>query len=276
MSLIDNDICAPGYVIHGSAVEDLLSNTISGHGTYKQTHVSEDGNKSTCVISCVAGSVERVNKLVSVCPLTSRYPGNIGDIIVGKVTSVGDDRWKVNVNGSRDAQLLLSATFLPNGDQRRKTEADQINMRNMFSEHDLITAEVQKVHHSDGSIVLHTRSEKYGRIDSPGILVKVKQNLVRRCKQHFVTLSCGVPIILGSNGFIWITEGGKGAGSNIDSISRIRNAILALDAKHLSIHPSSIDAVIQASLFYKVSPSQMTTLECRVQIVEAAMNQMQE
>lgn len=51
-----------------------------GHGTYT------DGEGT--VISSVAGAVERVNKLLSVRPLKTRYTGEIGDIVVGRITEV--------------------------------------------------------------------------------------------------------------------------------------------------------------------------------------------
>lgn len=51
-----------------------------GHGTY----VAEENT----VLSSVAGTVERVNKLLSVKPLKARYTGEIGDIVVGRVTEV--------------------------------------------------------------------------------------------------------------------------------------------------------------------------------------------
>jgi exosome complex component RRP4 len=54
-----------------------------GHGTYTE----EEGS---AVISSVAGTVERVNKLLSVRPLKSRYTPEIGDIVVGRITEVKD------------------------------------------------------------------------------------------------------------------------------------------------------------------------------------------
>lgn len=40
-------------------------------------------------------------------------------------------------------------------------------MRFVYEEGDLIAAEVQQLH-ADGSIVLHTRSHKYGKVSSTG------------------------------------------------------------------------------------------------------------
>ena len=41
-----------------------------------------------CLYSSVAGVVERVNQLISVRPLKSRYNGEIGDVVIGRVTEV--------------------------------------------------------------------------------------------------------------------------------------------------------------------------------------------
>ena len=39
-----------------------------------------------------------------------------------------------------------------------------------------------------------------------GQLLSVPPALVVRCKQHFVALECGVDVILGKNGNIWLSE----------------------------------------------------------------------
>lgn len=38
-----------------------------------------------------------------------------------------------------------------------------------------------------------------------GILVQVSPSLVKRRKTHFHNLPCGASLILGNNGYIWIT-----------------------------------------------------------------------
>jgi len=90
--------------------------------------------------SCVCGVVERVNKLISVRPLRARYMGEVGDVVVGRISDlkVGGKRWKVDIQGRLDATLLLSSVNLPGGVQRRKTYEDQLNMRNLFVEDDAI------------------------------------------------------------------------------------------------------------------------------------------
>lgn len=46
---------------------------------------------------------------------------------------------------------------------------------------------------------------KYGNLIG-GQLLCVPAALIKRCKQHFLDLPCGVSIILGNNGFIWLSR----------------------------------------------------------------------
>ena len=74
---------------------------LRGHGTYTE-------NSETLVAS-VCGVVERVNKLVKVDPLQSRYRGDVGDLVVGRIEEVGEKSWKVDVGSSKSAVLMLSS-----------------------------------------------------------------------------------------------------------------------------------------------------------------------
>lgn len=166
-----------------------------GHGTYVDNEE---------VIASVAGTIERVNKLVTVRAISSRYNPEVGDLVVGRITEVQPRRWKVDANSRQDAVLMLSSINLPGGVQRRKLESDELQMRTFFEEGDLLVAEVQAFF-SDGAMSLHTRSLKYGKLRN-GQLVTVSPILVRRLKSHFLTLPCGVDLILGLNGYIWVSK----------------------------------------------------------------------
>lgn len=67
----------------------------------------------------VAGVVQRVNKLVAVSPLRSRYVAELGDVVVGRVSEVAMKRWKVDIAAQQDSVLQLSAVNLPGGIQVR-------------------------------------------------------------------------------------------------------------------------------------------------------------
>ncbi|KIP04213.1 hypothetical protein PHLGIDRAFT_31465 [Phlebiopsis gigantea 11061_1 CR5-6] len=166
-----------------------------GHGTYVDNEQ---------VIASVAGTVERVNKLISVRAARSRYNPEVGDLVVGRIAEVQPKRWKVDAGGRQDAVLMLSSVNLPGGVQRRKLESDELQMRTFFEEGDLLVAEVQAFF-ADGAMSLHTRSLKYGKLRN-GQLVIVPPALIRRLKSHFTSLPCGVDLILGLNGYIWVSK----------------------------------------------------------------------
>ena len=73
-------------------------------------------NDQETLRASVAGRLERVNKLISVRPYKTRYQGEIGDVVVGRITEVQQKRWKVDTNAKLDAALLLSSVNLPGGE----------------------------------------------------------------------------------------------------------------------------------------------------------------
>ncbi|XP_022967545.1 exosome complex component RRP4 homolog isoform X2 [Cucurbita maxima] len=138
---------------------------LKGHGTL-------DLNGE--VVATICGVVERINKLIYVRALRARYKPEVGDIIVGRVT------------------------------ERRQTADDELNMRSIFEENDVICAEVRGFQH-DG-LHLQARSQKYGKVER-GQLLTVSPYLVKRRKQHFHHLEqYGIDLIFGCNGFIRIGE----------------------------------------------------------------------
>ncbi|KAL0589897.1 hypothetical protein ABG067_002122 [Albugo candida] len=135
-----------GIVLPGQVIDSASGAFLRGHGAYF-------GNQE--LIASVAGVVDRVNQLISVRPIASRYSGEVGDIVV---------------------------------------------------ENDLISAEIQEVRY-DGTLTLHTRSLRYGKLEN-GQLVCVSPALVKRMKQHMITLGedLNIDVIIGTNGYMWVTR----------------------------------------------------------------------
>ncbi|TRY66273.1 hypothetical protein DNTS_026230 [Danionella cerebrum] len=228
-----------------------------GHGTY----MDEDR-----LTASVAGEVERVNKLICVKPLKTRYNGEVGDVVVGRITEVQQKRWKVETNSRLDSLLLLSSVNLPGGELRRRSTQDELAMRDYLQEGDLISAEVQSIF-SDGALSLHTRSLKYGKLGQ-GVLVSVSPSLVKRQKTHFHNLTCGASVILGNNGLIWISptatreeeEGGGGFHTSLEPVSlsdrevvsRLRNCLLALATHKVSLYDTSLLYCYESSLSHQI------------------------
>lgn len=264
-------IVSPGDVI----TED--TGYMRGHGTYV------DGEK---LIASVAGIVERVNKLICVRPFKTRYNGEVGDVVVGRITEVGQKRWKVETFSRLDSVLLLSSVNLPGGELRRRSAEDELMMRHFLAEGDLISAEVQSVY-SDGSLSLHTRSLKYGKLKE-GTLVQVPPSLVKRCKTHFLNLPCGATVIVGNNGYIWISplenedatpadglanslENDTNAPRQIqhsdrETIARLRNCVLTLTDHGVMLFNTSLQYAYDASLKYLVK--ELLKPEIREEIVD--------
>ncbi|XP_077504686.1 exosome complex component Rrp4 isoform X2 [Amblyomma americanum] len=233
-----------------------LSKANKGHGTYVDSSNEQ-------LLSSVAGVVEKVNKLITVRPLKTRYNGEIGDVVIGRIVEVQQRRWKVEMASRLNASLLLSSVNLPGGELRRKSAKDELLMRQYLCEGDLISAEVQSVF-ADGSLSLHTRSLKYGKLGQ-GTLVLVSPSLIKRCKIHFHSLPCGVQVILGNNGYVWIcplpSEEGTKFFQSVDmvpevtreAISRVRNCIVALARNHVLLFDTSIVYAFDISLEHKVN-----------------------
>jgi exosome complex component RRP4 len=206
-----------GVILAGAAIGSDA--TLRGHNTHVR---GEDG----VLVASVNGVVERVNQLVSVRPLWSRYAAEVGDVVVGRVAEVAQTRWKVDVRGRQHASLLLSSINLPgSAQQRRRTHADALEMRKYFREGDVISAEVHKVH-TDNSISLHSRSLKYNKL-SRGLLVAVPPRLVQRSKTHFVILATGVEVILGMNGYIWVGAVTESADADANAALTVARAACA-------------------------------------------------
>jgi exosome complex component RRP4 len=185
---------------------NITNKRLRGHGTFTAP-------SSTEIIATVAGTIQKTNKLLSVRPLRARYTPEIGDLVVGRIIEVQSRIWRVDVGAPVLARLPLSAINLPGGILRKRTETDELQIRTFFSEGDLLVAEVQALH-QDGTASLHTRSLKYGKLRN-GIFMSVSGTgggggVVRARRQVWTidTVHGGgkVDVILGVNGYIWISK----------------------------------------------------------------------
>ncbi|KAF8073166.1 RRP4 [Scenedesmus sp. PABB004] len=280
------------YVCVGDWIDVEEPDFLKGHGT-----ALVEGR----LVATLCGVVQRIDKLIYVQPVKSRYTPEVGDVVVGRVTEptappraraprrappqIAGKRWKVDLNSRQEAGLLISAVNLPGGVQRRRNAEDELNMRSMFREGDLISAEVQGKSH-DGGIQLHTRSVKFGKL-SGGQLVVVPARLVKKQRFHFTTLAgLDVDVIAGLNGLIWVAphvpraedgaplqqqaqqapeqqqqQGAGGGGPSAEqreAVVRAAAAIRALAALMLQVFPESISEAYAASVEAGVAVREMT------------------
>ncbi|KAI4840684.1 exosome complex component RRP4 [Plasmodium brasilianum] len=154
--------------------------------------------------ACILGTVNYINKLVYVEPLRGKYTGAVGDLLVGKIKDINNDKWVVEIGSYCRALLSISQTNISLFSQRIRLYNDVINMINIYKPNDIIACEVQRIL-NDGCIILHTRSSIYGKLTN-GVLITVPQTLIQNQKKHIFVFSCNVQIILGMNGYIWISS----------------------------------------------------------------------
>lgn len=289
----------PGQVVASSSTKssgnsDDEQSFLRGHGTYVERVEQEDR-----LVASVCGMVQRVNKLITVVPFCELwYSGNVGDLVVGRVATVGTSRWTVSlVPNQRDAQLPLSGVHLPGGAQRVRTAQDQRDMRLFLQEGDLISAEVHKVQPSDGSLMLHTRSFRYSKLEN-GCLIRVPPALIPRRKNHAMSLiSDTLDVLWGTNGNIWIQrklqqQGGDDTKDLADlqeqlrqdhaktpvlpeerqSIARLRNAIECLRLVHCMVTPEHAETIYQKSVELALKPAEMMQADHVLQLTESCRN----
>jgi exosome complex component RRP4 len=224
IGLENSSIVTPGELI----TEDAT--WMRGHGTY---YLDEH------TYSSVAGVILKVNKLLSVIPFKGRYRPETGDHIVGRVIGISNKRWKIELGAEHAGILLLGAVNLPGGVLRRKSDSDELQMRSILKEGDLLNCEVQSTF-SDGSASLHTRSLKYGKLRN-GMFVKINSSLITRTKNHMHELPGGVSVILGVNGYCWIFKTKNKPDSNLNNLtSKAESEFKAASSKGYSVGMGSV------------------------------------
>lgn len=287
----------PGQVIATTSRESSSNQDensfLRGHGTYVETTGTEDR-----LIASVCGTVQRINKLITVVPFCeSIYQGHVGDLVVGRVSSVGTSRWTISlVAQQRDAHLPLSGVHLPGGAQRVRTAQDQRDMRLFLQEGDLICAEVHKVQPRDGSLMLHTRSFRYSKLEN-GCLIQVPPSLIPRRKNHYMSMIDNtLDVLWGTNGNIWIQRKLKTEGTEAkdladlqeqlrqehadtpvlpderQSIARLRNSIECLRLVHSMVTPEFAEEIYNQSIEMSMKPSQMLIAEAVIHLTKSCRN----
>jgi exosome complex component RRP4 len=270
----------PGQILAVSSLSDPngQDSFLRGHGTYVEKTETEDR-----LVASVLGIVQRVNKLVTVESVSDGvYVGQVGDLVVGRITSVTSQRWKVRlIPHARDAALPLSGVHLPGGVQRMRTAQDSRDMRSYLQEGDLVSAEVHKTQ-QDGSLLLHTRSVRYGKLEN-GCIVTVPPKLIPRRKNHFTTiLNQQFQVLWGCNGVIWMQRAmpdleATGGPELVElqerrrvehasmplspeerrNLARLRNAIECLRLVFCRVTQEAVEQVYETSLALNLNVSQM-------------------
>lgn len=104
---------------------------------------------------------------------------------------------------------------------------------------------------NDGSISLHIRSDKFGKL-SNGVLVEVEHSLIKQHTKHIIDLSLGVKIVLAMNGSVWL-EPKDITATSVDQIARLKAILELLNQHFIGIHADLILELYKISQNYEVS-----------------------
>ncbi|KNH07649.1 Rrp4p [Perkinsela sp. CCAP 1560/4] len=217
--------------------------------------INTHGDDTDNIISTVCGVPEQVDRFVSVVSLSSRYIGEVGDVVVGRVKEVSGSRWKVDIGAYQDGIILLSNVTLP-GVLRKRERVDELGMRSLFSEGDIVVCEVQKVFHSS-TISLHTRSvEKHGKMNQ-GFLFCTSPFLIPHTNKHFHRLKANphIRMVIGVNGYIWVDCFGQE--QQYMDMARVHSALTLLSRAGCVVHFAALERIVCMAKQSEVSPYAM-------------------
>ena len=116
-------------------------------------------------------------------------------------------------------------------------------------------------------------------------MIKVSPSLIKRRKTHFHRLPCGANVILGNNGYVWISpasiseDDSGGFTQNLSVVNkaerivvaRLRNSILALASKGVMLWDTSMTYAYDASA--KFQPQELLREEVMREIVAVTKQQ---
>ncbi|CAG9460420.1 unnamed protein product [Pedinophyceae sp. YPF-701] len=261
---LSSNIVTVGETIDAGSQDGLMP----GKGTMR----ADDG----ALVPTLCGVLERVNKLVTVRPLRSRYTAQSGDVVVGRVVEVSGKRWKVDIRSTQEAVLQLSSVHIPGDAQRRHTIEDELAMRTILREGDLVSAEVQSAFR-DGTIALQTRSKKFGLLVG-GQLVHIPPALAKPQKTHITSIGApaSVDVVQGLNGTIFVAPhrpqddddeeedmafrrpAPAATAEEHERVARTCAAVAALALAGVMVHPAPILAAYSASVDQGVAVPDMT------------------
>ena len=230
-----------------------ITGEIIGNTSTSLKGLNTHGDDSNNIISTICGVPDHVSRFISVTSVTSRYIGEVGDVIVGRVRELTGNRWKVDIGAYQDGIILLSNVTEPGGILRRRGRADELHMRNIFSEGDVIVCEVQKIFGS-GTVSLHTRNtDKHGKMND-GFMLCTSPILIPRTKKHFhqLCINSAVRVVIGVNGYIWVDCTGEG--DHDEDLARVHNAITILNRCGRMVSIDDIERIVLIAQKADISP----------------------
>ncbi len=183
----DRDITVPGELI-AEGMEFLPAGK-----------AFRDGEK---IFACTIGMVSVKGHVLKVIPLAGRYMPRRGDVIIGRVTGIGNSGWTVDINSPYNADLNIGEAT------REYIDLAKTDMSKYYDINDYMLAEVIAITESK-YVKLTTKYRPYRRL-SPGNIIVVSPTKIPRIIGKAGSMikqlkdSSGCDVVVGQNGLVWI------------------------------------------------------------------------
>lgn len=183
----DQDLVTPGDVV------------FEGNELYANSGVYAENEK---IKSKYCGLVEYGDSSVRVVPMSGRYIPEEGDIVIGEVSSVSYNNWRVDLNSAYDSMLRIDVAV------DEYIDLDEDDLTDYYDVGDAIVVEVTSV--TEGMDVNLSMEDKRCRKLNGGRIIEIYPSKVPRVigkngtmiKQIKRKTECKV--IVGQNGQVWI------------------------------------------------------------------------
>jgi len=183
----DRDITVPGELI-AEGLEFLPAGK-----------AFRDGEK---IFACTIGMVSVKGRVLKVIPLAGRYMPRRGDVVIGRVTGIGNSGWTVDINSPYNADLNIGEAT------REYIDLAKTEMSRYFDINEYMLAEIIAISESK-YVKLTTKYRPYRKL-SPGNIIVVSPTKIPRIIGKAGSMikllkdNSGCDVVVGQNGLVWI------------------------------------------------------------------------
>lgn len=158
-----------------------------------------DGEK---IYACTIGMATVKGRVLKVIPLAGRYMPRRGDVIIGRVTGIGNSGWTVDINSPYNADLNIGEAT------REYIDLAKTEMSRYYDIDEYMLAEIIAITESK-YVKLTTKYRPYRKL-SPGNIICVSPTKIPRIIGKAGSMikllkdNSGCDVVVGQNGLVWI------------------------------------------------------------------------
>ena len=158
-----------------------------------------DGEK---IFACVVGMATVKGRVLKVIPLAGRYMPRRGDVIIGRVTGIGNSGWTVDINSPYNADLNIGEAT------REYIDLAKTEMSRYYDIGEYMLAEIIAITESK-YVKLTTKYRPYRKLSTGNIICVSPAKIPRIIGKagsmiKLLKDNSGCDVVVGQNGLVWI------------------------------------------------------------------------